>query len=95
MVCQLELLSLYRHPQIVTAFRVETGEFTIFPPTMSEEERHIADLQEELARIESQIAQAGRAAGMTGMDMTADVDSQLKRKEELEKEIAEARKKLP
>ena len=74
---------------------LRTGEFTIFPSTMSEEERHIADLQEELARIESQIAQAGRAAGMTGMDMTADVDSQLKRKEEIEKELAKALKQLP
>jgi hypothetical protein len=74
---------------------LRTGEFTLSPPSMSEEERHIADLEEELARIESQIAQAGRSAAMTGMDTTADVDSQLKRKAELEKEIAAARKKLP
>ena len=74
---------------------LRTGEFTLIPPTQSEEERHIADLEDELAQIESQMAQAGRAAGMAGIDTTADVESLLKRKEELEKEIAEAHKRLP
>ena len=74
---------------------LRTGEFTLSPPTKSEEERHIADLEDELKQIESQIAQAGRGAAMAGIDTTADVDSLMKRKEQLEKEIAEARKRLP
>jgi len=72
-----------------------TGKFTLMPPTLSAEERHIADLEDELAQIESQMAQAGRSAAMTGLDTTADVDSLMKRKEALEKELAEARKRLP
>lgn len=74
---------------------LRTGEFTLLPPTQSAEQRHLADLEDELAQIESQIAQAGRGAAMAGIDTTADVDSLLQRKEQLEKEIAEARKRLP
>ena len=48
-----------------------------------------------MARVKSQMAQAGRSASMTGVDTTADVESLMKRKEELEKEIAEARERLP
>lgn len=74
---------------------LRTGHFTLSPPTQSAEERHLADLEDELAGIESQIAQAGRAAAMSGIDTTADVESLLKRKEELNKKIVEARKRLP
>ena len=72
---------------------LRTGKFTLSPPTQSEEERHLADLEEELARVKSQIAQAGRTASMSGVDTTADVESLIKRQEALEKEIAEARKR--
>ncbi len=73
---------------------VRTGELTLFPAALSEEEQQVRDLEHELNAVKSQIAQAGRAAGMTGMDMTADVDALMKRKEALEKQIEAARKKL-
>jgi len=74
---------------------LRTGEFTLSPSTQSEAERRIADLEDELAQIKSQIAQAGRTASMSGVDTTADVESLMKRQEALEKAIAEARKRLP
>ncbi|HET6278753.1 MAG TPA: hypothetical protein VFG08_08220 [Candidatus Polarisedimenticolia bacterium] len=74
---------------------LRTGQLTLSPVTQSEAERRIADLEDELAQIKSQIAQAGRTASMSGVDTTADVESLMKRQEALEKEIAEARKGLP
>jgi hypothetical protein len=74
---------------------LRTGEFTLAPPSQSEEERRLADLEDELAQVKAQIAQAGRSASVAGIDTTADVESLIKRREELEKAIAEARKQLP
>lgn len=72
---------------------VRTGEFTLLPVSASAEERHLRDLEKELADVNAQIGQAGRMAGMTGMDTTADVAGLVERKTRLEKEIAEAKKK--
>ncbi len=74
---------------------LQTGEFSITPVAMSEQEQRIHDLEEALHRVDAQIAQAGRSAGLTGMDTTAGVDSLVKQKEELERQIAEAKKNLP
>ncbi|MFQ5890700.1 MAG: hypothetical protein ACE5JR_11690 [Gemmatimonadota bacterium] len=73
---------------------VRTGHVSLFPTEMSEEQRRLRDLEKELASVNDQIAAAGRAAGLTGMDTTADVEALLKRKERLEKRIAEVRKDL-
>jgi tetrahydromethanopterin S-methyltransferase subunit G len=73
---------------------LRTGEFTLSPAGMSEAERRLADLEEELAHVKAEIAQAGRSASMAGIDTTADVESLARRQEELEKKIAEARKSL-
>jgi hypothetical protein len=73
---------------------MQTGEFSLFPSKMSEEERKIQALEEELASVRAQISQAGRAAGMTGMDTTGDVSALIERQEQLEEEIAKARKAL-
>jgi hypothetical protein len=73
---------------------MRTGKLTLMPAAMSEEQRHLQDLETELKGIDAKIAQAGRAAGLTGMDTTADVSALMVRKEQLQKEIAEARKQL-
>ena len=73
---------------------LRTGEFTLSPTPMSAEEQQIHDLEEQLDRVNAQIAQAGRSAGLTGMDTTSDVSALMEQKESLEKQIAEARKKL-
>ncbi len=74
---------------------MRAGRFTIMPVAVSEEERHLQALEKELAEVRAQMAQAGRMAGMTGMDTTGDVSALMERQKQLEKEIAEARKKLP
>ena len=73
---------------------VRTGKLTLMPATMSEDERHLKDLQDEMKAIDDKIAQAGRAAGLTGMDTTNDVSALMARKEQLQKEIDEARKRM-
>lgn len=69
-----------------------TGRLALFPSAANPAEQRIHDLEQELAAIESQIQSAGRAAGMTGMDTTADVSALTAKKTEIEKQIAEARK---
>jgi uncharacterized protein involved in exopolysaccharide biosynthesis len=73
---------------------LRTGTFALFPPQMSAQDQAIHDLEKQIAAINSQISQAGRAAGMTGMDTTGDVSALMTRKEKLEKELAEAKKRL-
>jgi len=73
---------------------VKTGQFTLLPTTMSADEEHLQDLQAELAQVNAKMAQAGRMAGMTGMDTTSDVAALMEQKTRLEKEIAEAKKKV-
>ena len=73
---------------------VRTGKLSLFPPAMSEEAQKLHDLQEELDAVNSQIAAAGRSAGMTGLDTTADVEALMIRKGQIEEKMAEARKKV-
>ena len=73
---------------------VKTGQFTLMPTQVSADEQHLKDLEQQLADVNAQMAQAGRMAGMTGMDTTADVGALMEKKTRLEKEIAEAKKKL-
>jgi septal ring-binding cell division protein DamX len=73
---------------------MRTGQFSLMPSTMSAEEQHVRDLENQIADIDQQMAQAGRTAGMTGMDTTQDVSALMVKKEKLQKELEEARKKL-
>lgn len=73
---------------------VKTGHFALLPTTMTAEEEHLQDLEQALVNVNSQMAQAGRMAGMTGTDTTADVAALMEKKTRLEKEIAEAKKKV-
>jgi len=72
----------------------KTGQLTFFPKTVSMEELRVQDLEKSIADLQSQINQAGRSAGMTGMDTTADVSALMEKKADLEKQLVEARKKL-
>ena len=73
---------------------MRTGQFSLLPSALSAEEQHVRDLESEIANINEQMAQAGRAAGMTGMDTTQDVSALMEKKSRLEKELIEARKKV-
>lgn len=74
---------------------VRTGRFSFLPTALSAEELHVRDLEKQIADINAQMAQAGRTAGMTGLDTTQDVSALMQKKERLEKELEAARKKLP
>ena len=69
-----------------------TGRLALLPDAADPAQQRIHELEQELAAIESQIQSAGRAAGMTGMDTTADVASLTAKKAQVEKQLAEARK---
>jgi hypothetical protein len=71
-----------------------TGQFSFLPTALSAEEQHVRDLEREIVSINEQMAQAGRAAGMTGMDTTQDVSALMEKKTRLEKELEQARKKV-
>ena len=73
---------------------MKTGEVSFFPKAVSAEAQHVRDLEKEIANVRSQMEQAGRTAGMTGMDTTADMSALMAKKDSLEKELAEVRKKL-
>jgi hypothetical protein len=73
---------------------MRTGTVALFPTAASAEERQLRDLERELEAVKAQMGQAGRTAGMTGADTTADVSALMEKKERLEKQIEEARKKL-
>ena len=73
---------------------VRTGHFSFLPTALSAEEQHVRDLEHQITSINEQMAQAGRAAGMTGMDTTQDVSALMEKKARLEKELEEARKKV-
>jgi len=69
-----------------------TGRLALFPSAASPAETRVHELEQELAAIESQIQSAGRAAGMTGMDTTADVSALTAKKAQIEKQLVDARK---
>ncbi len=73
---------------------LRTGQFSFLPTALSAEEQHVRDLEQELASINNQLTQSGRAAGMTGMDTTADVSALMQKKEKIQKQLEEARQKL-
>jgi hypothetical protein len=72
---------------------MKTGKVSLLPGGGSPEEAQLQSLESELHAVESQIESAGRAAGMTGMDTTADVGALTAKKEALEKQIAELKAK--
>lgn len=73
---------------------VRTGQFSLLPTALSPEEQQVRDLERDLAGVNAELAQAGQAAGMTGMDTTADVSALMQKKERIQKQLEEARRKL-
>jgi hypothetical protein len=73
---------------------VRTGQFSFLPTAVNADEQHVRDLEQQISAIKEQMEQAGRTAGMTGMDTTQDVSALMVKKDRLEKELQEARKRL-
>ena len=72
----------------------QTGEFKLLPgSSMSEEEQQLNRLKGEFRRAAQTYRQAGRSAGLSGMDTTADVEAALKTVDGVERDV-KALKKL-
>ena len=71
----------------LTVNYVRTGTLSLFPPTATPQAQELRDLQDELRAIDAKMEAAGRAAGLTGVDTTADVGALQARKEQIEKRL--------
>jgi hypothetical protein len=71
-----------------------SGEFKLLPGgSMSEEEQELNRLKGEFRRATQAYRQAGRSAGISGMDTTADAEAALKTVDGVERDVKALRKK--
>lgn len=71
-----------------------TGEFKLLPgSSMSQEEQELNRLKGEFRRATQAYRQAGRSAGMSGMDTTADAEAALQTVDSVEREVKALRKR--
>ena len=71
----------------LTVNYVRTGTVSLFPQAATPQAQELRDLQDELNAIDAKIEAAGRAAGLTGVDTTADVGALQARKEQIQKRL--------
>jgi hypothetical protein len=71
-----------------------TGEFKLLPgSSTSQEEQELNRLKGEFRRATQAYRQAGRSAGISGMDTTADAEAALQTVDSVEREVKELRKR--
>ena len=64
-----------------------TGELTLMPSfTLSQEEQQVRDLEDRFDHARKEMAQAGRMAGMSGMDTSSQMSAGLEQVASIEKE---------
>lgn len=72
----------------------QTGEFSFLPGGgLSEEERELNRLKGEFRRAAQSYRQAGRAAGVSGLDTTADLQAALQNVDGIERDLEGLRKR--
>lgn len=72
----------------------QTGEFKLLPgSSMSEQEQELNRLKGEFRRAAQSYRQAGRSAGVSGMDTTSDAAAALKSVEGVERDLNQLRKR--
>ena len=72
----------------------QTGEFKLLPgSSMSPEEQELNRLKGEFRRAAQAYRQAGRSAGVSGLDTTSDVEAALKTVDGVERDIQQLRKR--
>ncbi len=64
-----------------------TGELRLLPRRAGAEERALASLETRFERARRQVTDAGRAAGLAGVDTTAEVEAARRRVEEVREEL--------
>lgn len=73
----------------------QTGEFTIMPGGgMSDEAREVNRLRGDFREAAQQYRQAGRSAGLSGLDTTSDAEGALKTIDGVERDLKNLRKKV-
>ena len=74
-----------------------TGTLSVLPPSlaMSDDERAVQALEERFDDARRQFSQAGRSAGLSGMDTTGDADGALRSVQKIADELAALQQKLP
>lgn len=65
----------------------QTGEFSIFPASKSEDEQEVNRLKGEFRRVAQEFRQAGRSAGLSGMDTSGAAAAAARRLEGIEKDL--------
>ena len=74
---------------------VNTGEITVIPSfTLSEDERELKALEDRFNAAVRQYSQAGRTAGLSGLDTTADADAARRSVQQIDKDLKALRKRL-
>ena len=71
-----------------------TGEFSILPVTMSEDEKALKRLEDERSALKREFAQAGRSAGLAGIDTSTDAAAIQIAIDRVDQQIAELKKKI-
>ena len=71
-----------------------SGELSLVPSTASAEEQELKGLEKRFDAARRQYSQAGRVAGMSGIDMTADVVAVQRRLSEIQRELKALRKRI-
>jgi hypothetical protein len=72
----------------------QTGEFKLLPgSSMSEQEQELNRLKGEFRRAAQEYRQAGRSAGVSGLDTTSDAAAALKSVEGVERDLNQLRKR--
>ena len=72
----------------------QTGEFKILPSSsMSEEERELNRLKGEFRRAAQVYRQAGRSAGVSGLDTTSDAEAALTTVDGVERDLKKLRRR--
>jgi hypothetical protein len=72
----------------------QTGEFSLMPGGgMSDEEKQLNSLKGEFRRATQAFRQAGRSAGVSGMDTTSDAAAALQTVDGVERDVKQLRKK--
>jgi len=74
-----------------------TGTVSLLPPsmTMSEDERAVQELEQRFDDARQQYSQAGRTAGLSGLDTTGDADGALRSVQKIATELASLQQRLP
>ncbi len=72
----------------------QTGEFSLMPGGgMSDEEKQLNSLKGEFRRATQAYRQAGRSAGVSGMDTTSDAAAALQTVDGVERDVKQLRKR--